>query len=193
MGYVLRCPACKIKIPFTARTPEMCPNPRCDTRVLSDRADDDIVLPFIRSSATSSHDALYRQIETASERRAEIAAERAGVPVSEMSDLKITNLNDTRHEGAVAAPLLTAANSPTMAALEQVQRANPNAGVGFSGDVQQAIQYSSTVASGPEPNRGARMQSVIRRAHAETMGWDKVGDRPANEITNNPGYRRRVR
>ena len=51
--------------------------------------------------------------------------------------------------------------------------------------------YSGAVAAGPEPNRGARVQSMVRQLHAEGMGWDKVGDRPALE-TQQPGYRRRV-
>lgn len=171
-----------MKIPWNPLDgmPEYCPNPKCKTRTAHDREDDAVVMPFIKSSATSANDSLYRRMEQASERRVELAAEKAGVPTSEMADLKITNLRETRHEGAVAA---VPVNNP----VSQFMQQNPSAG-GFGVD---GVGYSGQVAAGPSPNRGARVQSMVRQMHAEGMGWDKVGDRPALE-TLNPGYRRRV-
>ena len=180
MGFMWRCTECKTKVPFTTDMPDFCPNPKCKTRLLSDRDDSDVVMPFFRSAATTANDSLYRRMEEASERRVERAAEKVGVPISEMSDLKITNLRDTRHEGDVAA---VPVNNPVTQFMQQ----HPNAG-GFNNG---GVGYSGAVTTGPEPNRGARVQSMVRQLHAEGMGWDKVGDRPALE-TQQPGYRRRI-
>ena len=180
MGFMWRCTECKTKVPFSTDMPDLCPNPKCKTRLLSERDDSDVVMPFFRSASTTANDRLYREMETASERRVEMAAEKAGVPVSEMSDLKITNLRDTRHEGAVAAV-------PVNNSVTQFMQQNPNAG-GFG---NQGASYSGAVTAGPEPNRGARVQSMVRQVHAEGMGYGVVGDRPALE-TQQPGYRRRV-
>lgn len=183
MAFSLKCPACGVKFPWKPASgfPEYCPNEACTTRIAHDRDDEDVVMPFFRSSATQANDRFYKNMEQASERRAEVAAEKAGVPVSEMSDLRITNLNETRHEGAVAA---IPVNNP----VSQFMQQNPQAS-GFQGN--NGVGYSGDVMSGPSPNRGARMQSAVRQMHAEGMGWDKVGDRPALEIQN-PAYRRRV-
>lgn len=165
--------------------PEFCPNSECSTRLLSDRPDDEIVMPNFRSAATRANDNLYRQMETASEHRAEMAAEKLGVPVSEMSDLKITNLRETRHEGAIAA-------MPVVNPVSTFMQQHPGAG-GYKGD---GANYSGSVMTGPSPNRGARVQSMVRQMHSESMALagfhGLVGDRPANEITQNPNYRRRV-
>ena len=145
MGFMWRCTECRTKVPYTPDMPEFCPNPKCKTRLLSDRDDSDVVMPFFRSAATTANDALYRRMEQASEHRVDLAAQKAGVPASEMSDLKITNLRETRHEGDIAAV-------PVNNSVTQFLAQNPNAG-GFRAD--QGLGYSSTVATGPEPNRGA--------------------------------------
>lgn len=105
MAYSLRCPACRVKFPWNPKKgfPDYCPNKACDTRIAHDVDDNVICMPSLRSAGTTANDKLYRDMERSSEYRAEAAAQAAGVPVSEMSGLKITNLNDTRHEGAIAA------------------------------------------------------------------------------------------
>jgi hypothetical protein len=183
VAYSLKCPACRVKFKWdpTRGFPDHCPNPDCTTRIAHDRDDSDVVMPFVRSAATTANDSLYRRMEQASERRVGLAAAKAGVPMSDMADLKITNLRDTRSQGDVAAV-------PVSNPVTQFMQQNPNAG-GFRGDT--GVGYSGAVMTGPEPNRGARVQSMVRQMHAEGMGWDKVGDRPALE-TQQPNYRRRV-
>src|SRR5690348_2158498 len=95
-SWILRCPECgtKFKSP-TAEGPEFCPNRKCGVSM----ADDDdgvieITAPFIRSAKMKATDNVYRDIERTSEVRAQQAADAAGVPVSEMSNLKITNMRD---------------------------------------------------------------------------------------------------
>lgn len=96
MGFKLRCPECREKFPWTLENPwpRFCPLCRAD--INNDREDGDVVMPFIRSTATKKNDDLYRQMEAGSELRAQAAAEMAGCDVSEMSGLKITNMNDRK-------------------------------------------------------------------------------------------------
>src|ERR1700675_4882193 len=99
MGYSLRCPECRGKFPwFPAKgMPRFCA--LCGAEVGHDRADDDVVMPFIKSAKTKSVDSVYRDMEAGSENRARLAAEHAGVPVSEMSSLKITDMRDNMKAG----------------------------------------------------------------------------------------------
>jgi hypothetical protein len=190
MGYSIRCPVCRQKFPWNPVSgfPEFCPNVSCESRIAHDRDDDDIVMPFFKSAGTKANDDLYRQMEAGSEQRAQMAAAQAGVPVSEMADLKITNLNSTRHEGDIAAPPVV---NPVTRQMDAIRAINPNAAVGFGGGAEAGMYFSGAVSQGHSPNAGARAQSAIRQLHADRMGHDKVGDIPALE-TQQPGYRRRV-
>lgn len=186
MAFSLRCPVCRVKFPWnpTEGMPDLCPNEDCNSRIGADIDDNVICMPAIRSSAkTKATDKVYRDIEAASIQRAEAAAEMAGVPVADMADLKITDLRPTRHEGDVAAvPVNNAVtqimNNPIGQQAFGFQGAN---GVGFSGPVQ----------TGVAPNSGAHFQKTLRHVHAERVGWDKVGDAPALEMSS-PLYRPRV-
>jgi hypothetical protein len=181
MAFLLKCPDCRGKFRWdpTKGMPKNCA--LCGAYVGHDRDDEDIVVPFIRHASTTASDKVYRDMERGSDRRAEMAAETLGVPVSEMSGIRITDLNPTRHEGDVAA---VPVNNEVSRAVEA-----PQSPFGFQRD--SGLGFSGPVASGPFPNSGARTQTMLRGAHAERMGWDKVGDRPANEVMQ-PGYRRRV-
>ena len=81
MAFSLRCPVCRVKFAWDVKAgwPDYCPNDACQSRIAHDRADDDIVIPFIRHTATKSTDQVYRDIESSSERRAEMAAAEAGI------------------------------------------------------------------------------------------------------------------
>lgn len=185
----MKCPSCGVKFPWNVEKngfPEYCPNPECATRVAHDRDDDDIVMPSIRTMASKSNDALYRQMEAASEVRAEQAAAQAGVSVSDMSDVKITNLNSASRQGEIAAPMVN--NTVT-----QFMAANPNT-TGFNGGG--GLGYSSNVQAGPHPNMGARLRTAVQSEHARVVareglpGRSVTSDMPALE-TAQPGYRRR--
>jgi len=164
MGFSLRCPDCREKFPWKAnsRFPSYCP--LCSAHIGHDRADDDIVMPSIRSITTTATDNVYRQMETASESRAQEAAQLANVPIAEMSNLKLTNMRDGM--------------------------ANRGAHVGFQGG--NGLGYSGAVAVGPGANSGANFQTVLRQHHAEATNYQATGDRPANELFQ-PGYRPRAR
>lgn len=180
MASKLRCPACRVTFPWDPAKgfPSYCPNEMCDTRIGHDRADDDVVTPFIRSNGkTKATDRVYREMEAASEQRVIAAAEMAGVPVSEMSDLKITNLRSTTHEGDVAAVPVS----------NEVSRLMDKGVGGFQGG--NAVEYGSSVQTGPFPNAGAHMRTALQAHHGVVTGG-AVSERPAME-TLQPGYRRR--
>lgn len=137
-------------------------------------------MPFIRSAATKAADGVYRQMETASQYRAERAAEMAGVPVSEMADLRITNLRDNLRQGDIAA-------MPVDNSVTQAMAAAP-ATTGFQAG---GVEFSGAVGTGAFPNMGARTQHMVRSHFAATGQGHASSDRPAAE-TQMPGYRRRV-
>ena len=137
-----------------------------------------ICMPSIRTNArTRGVDKVYRDIEKASEQRAEEAASMLGVSKADMSDLKITDLRSTRHEGDVAAVPVN----------NEVSRLIDRGVGGFQGD---GAGYSGGVQTGPVPNAGAHMRTHLQNHHGKVTGGAGVSDRPALETTY-PDYRRR--
>ncbi len=178
----LVCPDCRKKFPWERDTafPRFCP--LCSSDIGTDCADDEIVMPFIRSSVRTaqaqSADDVYRQMERGSEQRTEMAASHLGVPTSEMSDLKLTDLKDASRPGEIAAVPVNNAVSQVMAQ-----------GVGgFRG--ADGLGYSASVQTGAFANAGAKMRTVLHAHHTDLSRGSAVCDRPALETTQ-PGYRRR--
>lgn len=123
------------------------------------RSDEDevieISMPAIRSARTKANDQVYRQMEAASEHRAEKAAEALGVPVSEMSDMKITNLNDRRDAEVAVVPVNNAVT-------QQMEVLNARGGqFGFTSP--DAAGFKEGVKQGPYPNAGAKTVSTVQR------------------------------
>ena len=108
MGYRVRlqCPECAEKFWSKQDFAAMCPKCGYEAEIPDDNV---ICAPFIKSQGSISvvSDKVYRDMEKASEHRAEQAAEMAGVPVSEMSHLKITNMRDNVQVGESAAMPVT--------------------------------------------------------------------------------------
>ena len=179
MGFSLRCPVCRTKFPWNPRDgyPDECPNEDCNSRIgIEDNTV--ICMPSIRTNArTRGVDKVYRDIEKASEQRAEEAASMLGVSKADMSDLKITDLRSTRHEGDVAAVPVN----------NEVSRLIDRGVGGFQGD---GAGYSAGVQTGPVPNAGAHMRTQLQNHHGQVTRGAGVSDRPALETTY-PDYRRR--
>ena len=177
MGFSLRCPDCRGKFPWTKETrmPRFCP--LCNADQGEERPDDDIVMPAFLSPKTKRTDQVYKDTEAGSETRMHLAAAAAGVPVSEMSGLKITDLKDSKPGEAAVRDVV----NPVSQFMAQT-------GIGgFRGP--DGSGYSGAVQSGPAPNAGARMRTLLHSKHAALSGG-AVSDRPALETTQ-PGYRRR--
>jgi hypothetical protein len=184
MAIILKCPDCSHKFKWNTSEEETWPKfcPKCGVFLGTNRADDDIVLPFIRTTKkTETIDRVYRDIERGSEVRAQAASEMLGVPLSDVSETKITNLND-RRDTEIAH--ITPANP-----VSQFMAQNPQAPVGFNANAN-GVQYSGAVQTGPFPNMGARTRTMIQDFHSKISQGAAVSDRPGNE-TMQPGYRRR--
>ena len=179
MAYRLKCTVCKGKFPWdaAARWPHFCP--LCQADINNDRDDDDIVMPFIRSTGKTKHiDGFYREMEQKSEERVHMAAEMAGCSASDMSDLKLTNLND-RRDAEIAH--ISVNNAVTQRMAEMEARGLPT---GFNA-VDAAGLMGGTQA-GPMPNAGAKFLTTLQGMN----GAPGVNMAPPREITQ-PGYRRR--
>lgn len=152
MAWALRCPDCRkaFKWDLDQDDPDECP--LCGAQMATDKSDGGkiITMPNFLSAKTKQNDALQRQTVDASEQRMYKAAEMAGCDVSDMKDLKITNLRSTKHEGDVAAVPVVNDVSQHMAAMEQ--RGMP---VGFNGGMQ-AQEYAAAAHQGPDARAGAR-------------------------------------
>lgn len=175
-GFSLRCPECRKKFVWDPQKPwpEQCPFPECAVEMSNENAENNVVsIPAFLSAKTKATDGVYEGMVRGSEFRAQAAAELAGVPVSEMSSLKITDLN-TRRDAEIMA---VTPNNP-------VSRLMATGIGGFKG--ADGAGYAGAVASGPFPNVGARTRTMIQSQHPVSA----TSDRPALE-TIQPGYRRR--
>ena len=158
MPVKLRCPVCLDKFTWDAKLPwpRICPFPACRAEMGEERADDDIVMPFITSSQlaerTRASDSVYRQMETGSEVRAEMAASHLGVSAADVADLKITNLRDARNPGEIAA----------VPVVNDVSKVMDKGVGGFQGSNGAAFAAGTKV--GHYPNAGARAIGAMQRA-----------------------------
>ena len=165
---VVRCPRCRGRFPWDEKLgfPSRCPLPDCDyeAKEVDDRV---IPMPMIRHATTNTPDRVYREMEAASEHRARAAAEFAGVPVSEMSDLKMTNMRDNVQYGENYAMPVSNAVTKQMDAL---QARGGGAGFGwvgngseFAGGATGAVTVNGKTVQGVEPKAGARAMTTIQR------------------------------
>lgn len=160
MAFALRCYTCRKRFKWDLTEngwPEACP--LCGASVASERADDDIVMPFIRSAKTDRTDKVYRDIEAGSERRVELAAQAAGCAPEDMSSLKITNMADNQREGDIAAKLVTPAG-------DEGKFFQPNGSSYMQGNASGAVidPHSGKITSGIAPRAGASAVETIRGA-----------------------------
>lgn len=180
----LRCPDCRHMIPMPeGNWPDKCPV--CN--LVMDVPDDNVIaMPFLGSIKTKLTDGVYRDMERSSEHRAQLAADAAGVHVSEMSDLKITNIRDTHVGEAAAIPV---SNSVTQQ-MDLIKARGGQTGFGATVDMSAiqggAITVQGQTMRGIEPSAGARTRQRLQ-AVLPPIG---MGPEP-NEVTN-PGYRKRV-
>jgi hypothetical protein len=174
--YKFRCPDCSEEFRAVDK-PDWDFCPKCKTSLKTN--DDEICMPFISSARAKSPDQVYRAMEQGSEFRAQAAADILNVPVSDVSDLKMTNLRDT-HYGETA-------HVPVINEVSKLMDQTPDA-TGFQA---MGAQFSAGTQVGPLPNVGAKFQTQLRKAHAERAGWNAMSDNPSLEVQN-PNYRRRA-
>ena len=182
MGYSLVCSECRGRTPFNGTYPRFCSHCGADTSPPVD--DGTIACPAFLSAKTKATDKVYRDTERGSEIRMQAAAELAGCDPSEMSNLKITNMNDRRDAEIAAMPVV---NDVTRM-MDAMPKGNP---FGFNANQYGGgVELSPDVQAGPYPNAGARMRTAIHGFHSQFTGGVASSDMPAQE-TMQPGYRRR--
>ena len=178
MAILLKCPICRQKFKYDVSDgwPDECPI--CKTDINNRRDDDDVVVPNILSFKTKNNDKVARDIMDGSETRAELAASMAGVPASEMSSLKVTNLNDrndtlhsaveVRNEVTQRMEAMQAAGLPT----------------GFGTNAADAMGRAAQAHTGDAPYAGLRTMKNLQSKLAP------IGQAPLPlQITDNPNYR----
>jgi hypothetical protein len=176
MAVVLKCPACekKFKYDVTQGWPDFCP--LCSADINNRVPDNVVVMPAFLSQKSKNNDKVARDIMDGSEKRAELGAAMAGVPVSEMSNLKITNLNDRKDAEFSAVEV----NNPVTQRMAEMQARGMPTGFG----VAEAQNFATQAHTGVAPHAGLRSRNRVQAALAP------IGSAPLPlEITNNPNYR----
>ena len=176
MAVVLKCPACekKFKYDVTQGWPDFCP--LCSTDINNRVPDDVVVMPAFLSQKSKNNDKVARDIMDGSEKRVELGAAMAGVPASEMSTLKITNLNDRRDAEFSAIEV----NNPVTQRMAEMQAKGLPTGFG----VAEAQHFAAQAHTGAAPHAGLRARNRVQSALLP------IGSAPLPlEITNNPNYR----
>ena len=169
MAIVLRCPDCGVKFRWDTKSESSWPKycPECGAYVGID-GKPGVVMPYLKTGVAKSVDKVYRDMEAGAEQRAQMAASMLGVPVSDMADLKLTNLRDDPRSGQPA-------HVPVVNDVTRMMDANP--GIQSFGP-----QLSASVRVGPDANAGLRTGHMVRQAHGETYGHHLVHDTPPLEI-----------
>lgn len=178
MAVVLRCPACREKFKYDVSVgwPDRCP--LCKEDINNYRADDDIVMPAFLSPKSKANDKVVRDIMDGSEVRAQLAAGMAGVPVEDMSNLKITNLNDRRDAEISAMPV----NNAVTQHMDNMQRQGMP--VGFGAGPADAMGRAAAAHTGRDAYAGLRTRNMLQQKMAP------VGQAPLPlEISKNVNYR----
>lgn len=183
MSVILKCPSCREKFKYDVSKgwPDECPI--CKTDINNRRADDDVVCPNILSFKSKNNDKVARDIMDGSETRAGLAAAMAGVPVSEMSSLKITDLND-RNDTQFSAK--DEVNDITRHMDAMKARGMPvGFGGGVNGDpVTNAMGQAAQAHTGDAPYAGLRERNRMQRL------LPPIGQAPLpKQISDNPNYR----
>lgn len=166
----LQCPKCAHKFYSKTMNPDCCPE--CGYEY--DPPDDTVIsMPALRTAVSTSVDQVYRDMERASEHRAEQAAAMLGVPVSEMSGLKMTNLRDNQREGDIAA--VPVVNDVTRQ-MDFIQSRGGTAGFAGGSEFKAGIadgtvNVNGQIFTGIEPRAGNRtLQAINPNSNANTLG-----------------------
>jgi hypothetical protein len=174
----LRCPGCGDTFKWSAKGwPKFCP--MCGyTTAMPQR--DEIQSPYVSAgrpkALLQSAEQTYRELESSSARNAIAAADAAGVPASEMSSLKITDLNTQLRPGDIAA-------KPVVNDVTRFMDRNRQVVTQMQAN---AMGYAAQAHSGKDAYAGARAFAALRGAHAEVgprvvLSGQKVakGERPS--------------
>lgn len=175
---ILRCPVCRDKFKYDVADgwPDFCVLCKSD---INNRVPDNVVtVPAFLSQKSKNNDKVARDIMDGSETRAGLAAAMAGVPVSEMSSLKITDLND-RNDTQFSAPEV---RNPVTERMDAMSRAGLP--TGFGTNAADAMARAAAAHTGDAPYAGLRERNRMQRL------LPPIGQAPLpKQISDNPNYR----
>jgi hypothetical protein len=178
MVVVLKCPVCREKFKYDVSQgwPDRCEVCHED---INNRVPDNVVtVPAFLSQKSKNNDKVARDIMDGSETRAQMAAAMAGTDVSEMSGLKITNLND-RNDTQFSLPDVVNPVTERMAAMQAA-----GLPTGFGTNASDAMARAAAAHIGDAPYAGLRERNRLQRL------LPPVGQAPLpKQITENPNYR----
>ena len=161
----LRCPSCRKTFPWDAGAewPEVCPLCRYDVSL---NPENEVAIPHISfgkaKAQLKSAEQTFRGYEAATEARAEEAASMLNVSKSEMSDLKITNMETQLRQGDYA-------GKPVDNSVTQFMAQNPQA-VQHMQNPAVAMGYASAAHTGKDAYAGAKAASMLRGIHERRGG-----------------------
>jgi hypothetical protein len=175
---ILKCPKCREKFKYDVADgwPDNCQV--CGEDINNRVPDNVVTVPAFLSQKSKNNDKVARDIMDGSEVRAELAAATAGVPVSEMSGLKITDLND-RNDAQFAAKEVRNEVTQRMDAMQAA-----GLPTGFGTNTSDAMARAAASHTGDAPYAGLRAMKNLQQKLAP------VGQAPLPlQITHNPNYR----
>jgi hypothetical protein len=177
MAVLLKCPICREKFKYDVSDgwPDECQV--CHSDINNRTPDNVVVVPAFLSQKSKNNDKVARDIMDGSETRAGLAAAMAGVPVSEMSGLKITDINDRNDTQFATRDIV----NPVTQHMDAMQKQGMP--VGFGGP-SEAMSRAVQAHSGDTPYAGLRERNRLQRL------MPPIGGTPLPyEITMNPNYR----
>jgi hypothetical protein len=128
----------------------------------------EVATPHVRSGRSKalsvSADQTYRSYEAASESNAQQAADMLGVPVSEMANLKITNMDTQLREGDVAV-------RPVNNEVSRFMDSHPGVVQNMqSPEVAMGYASAAHAGGGKDAYAGARAAHMLRELHQKSGG-----------------------
>lgn len=154
MAVRYRCPDmdCRKTFPWDSADDPPCLCPHCGYSY-AERDENVIYMPNILSDRTKSIEAVARGVMDGSEARAELAAEAAGCSVSEMSALKVTDLNDGRQSEFATKDV----SNPVTQVMAQAP--------GLTGFQPNGSAFAAGTTQGPYARAGAGFASKLTHMH----------------------------
>lgn len=150
MAIKLRCSSCRGA--FTWATKKVFPRhcPLCGAYCgVDDRPE--VASPLIGQAKHKAPDMSYRELESSTQARAQQAADMLGVPVSEMSDMKVTDMKDTNQKQGD----LQFAPQTVSKEFAQAMEQSPGVGMVSPQMDQQTVQHINMARAGSGPGKAA--------------------------------------
>lgn len=150
---------CRKKFPWdpTDGYPSACPH--CGYR--PDEPDDNVIaMPAFLSAKTRANDEVAKKMIDGSSERALLAAQASGQSITEMNNLKLTNLNNAGSVDQTPNPVSNFMSQHNVGGFAGAAPTPAEA----SQHVNQAMSYAAAAHSGPDAHAGAKAMGTLQKA-----------------------------